>query len=61
MVKLEDLYDLKDIFKKVINSKLQSLTLTFELVNLGTNIKPQNINLELGLSPDERLASIHLF
>lgn len=49
MVKLEDLYDLKDRFKKVTNSKLQSSTLRFELVNLGTDLKPQNINLGLGL------------
>jgi len=60
MVKLEDLYDLKDRFKKPTNSKLQSSTLSFELVNLGTDLKPQNINLYLGLTPDERLAFIHL-
>lgn len=40
MVKLEDLYDIKDRFRKVTNEKLQSSTLTFELVNLGTEPKP---------------------
>ena len=60
VVKLEDLCDLKDRFKKPTNSKLQSSTLRFELVNLGTDIKPQNIDLGLGLALDKRLAFIHL-
>jgi len=57
---MEDLYDLKERFKKPTNSKLQSSTLRFELVNLGTDLKPHNINLGLGLALDERLAFIHL-
>ena len=61
MVKLEDLYDLKDIFKRVTNSKLQSSTLRFELINLGIDLKPQNINLGLGISSEEILSFIHLF
>ena len=32
----------------------------FELVNLRTDLKPQNINLGLGLTSNERLAFIHL-
>ena len=60
MVKLEDLYDIKDRFKQVTNSKLQSSTLRFELINLGTEENPQNINLGLGLSSEERTAFIRL-
>lgn len=60
MVKLEDLYDLKDRFKKSTNSKIKSSTLRFELFNLGTDLKPKNINLGLGLIPDEKSAFIHL-
>lgn len=60
VVKLEDLYDLKDRFKRSANSKLQISTLNYELVNLGTDIKPQNINLGLGLAPEEKLAYDHL-
>ena len=60
VVNLEDLYDLKDRFKRSTNSKLQSSTLNYELVNLGTDTKPQNINLGLGLAPEERLAYVHL-
>jgi len=60
VVKLEDLYDLKDKFKKPTNSKLQSSTFRFELVNLGTDLKPQNINLGPGLTLDERLAFVQL-
>lgn len=40
VVKLEDLYDIKDRFKQVTNSKLQSSTLRFELINLGTKENP---------------------
>ena len=60
MVKLGDLYDLKNRFKRSTNSKLYSSTLNYELVNLGTEDKPQNVNLGIGLAPEEKLAYIHL-
>lgn len=60
VVKLEDLYELKERFKRSTNSKLQISTLKYELVNLGTDIKPQNINLGLGLAPEEKSAFIRL-
>jgi len=60
VVKLEDLYDIKDRFKPVSNTKLQSSTLRFELINLGTEQNPQNINLGLGLSIEEKEAFISL-
>lgn len=34
--------------------------MNYELVNLGTDAKPHNINIGLDLSPDEKLAYIHL-
>ena len=61
IVKLEDLYDLKYKFKRVTNSKTQSSTLIFELVNLGTDEKPQNVNLGIGLSSEEILSFIRFF
>lgn len=60
MVKLEYLHDIKDRFKKVTNEKLQSSTLRFELVNLGTEAKPQNFNLGLKLTSEERFSFIRL-
>ena len=57
---MEDIYDLKDRFKKSTNSKTQSYTLRFEVVNLGSNEKPQNVNLGLGLSSEERISFIRL-
>src|SRR5271168_2739732 len=60
VVKLEDLYDIKDRFKPVSNTKLQSSTLRFELINLGTEQTPQNINLGLGLSMEEKEEFIRL-
>ena len=58
--KMEYLYDLKDRFKKVTNSKTQSSTLRFEVVNLGWIEKLQNVNLGLGLSSEERIWFIRL-
>jgi len=52
VVNLEDLYDLKSRFKRFANSKLYSSTLNYELVNLGTDKKPQNVNLGHGLAPE---------
>jgi len=60
VVKLEDLCDIKDRFKPVTNAKLHSSTLRFELINLGTEQTPQNINLGLGLSLEEKEAFIKL-
>lgn len=60
VVKLEDLYDIKDMFKQVTNSKLQSSTLRFEFINLGTESKPKNINLGLVLTLEERFSFIKL-
>lgn len=60
MVKLEDLYDIKDRFKKVTNSKLENSTLRFELVNFGNEAKPQNVNLGLGLTLEEIFSFIRL-
>eukprot|EP00253_Pinus_taeda_P006092 PITA_06092 len=60
VVKLEDLFYIKDMFKQVTNSKLQSSTLRFELINLGTEENPQKINLGLGHSLEERKSFIRL-
>ena len=60
MVKLEDLYDLKSRFKRSANTKLYSSTLNYESVNLGTDEKPQNVNLGQGLAPEEKSAYIRL-
>ena len=57
---MEYLYDLKNRFKRSTNSKLQISTLNCELINLGTNTKLQNINLGLGLAPEEILVYVHL-
>ena len=57
---MEDIYDLYDKFKKITNSKTQSSTLIFEVVNLGSTEKPKNVNLGLGLSSEERISFIRL-
>lgn len=60
VVKLEDFYDIKERFKQVTNSKLQSSTLRFKFMKVGTEHDPQNINLGLGLSSEEIIAFIRL-
>jgi len=60
VVKLEDLYDLKYWFKRSTNSKLQISNVNYELVNLGTDAKPQNINIGLGLTLEEKLTYVRL-
>lgn len=60
VVKMEDIYDLKDRFKKDSNSKTQSSTWRFKIVNLGSTEKPQNVNLGLGLSSEGRISFIRL-
>ena len=50
VVRLEKFYDLHDKFKKSVNCKMNSSSLTHEKVNLGTKDNPQCINLGVGCS-----------
>lgn len=45
VVKLEKFYDLQDKLKKVTNYKTHNSVMQYEVINLGTPDKPQNINL----------------
>ena len=45
VVKLEKFYDLHDKFKRVANYKTHSSVMQYEVINIGTLDKPQNINL----------------
>eukprot|EP00253_Pinus_taeda_P034992 PITA_34992 len=61
IVKMEDLYDLYDKFKKPTNCKTHSSSMKYESVNLGTKEDPKTINLGLGCSPQEKVAFVKLF
>jgi hypothetical protein len=61
IVRLEKFYDLHDKFRGSVNCKMNSSSLTYETVNLGTKENPQNINLGTGCSEQERSAFIKLF
>jgi hypothetical protein len=61
VVRLEKLYDLQDKFKKVTNCKTNISYMQFEIVNLGSKITPQNVNLGKNFSPEERKLYIKLF
>jgi hypothetical protein len=54
VVSLEKLYDLQDKFKKVINCKINNSFMQFEVVSLGMNTIPQNINLGKNCCPEEK-------
>jgi ribonuclease HI/transposase InsO family protein len=61
VVRLEKFYDFEDKFKKTVNCKTNSSSLSYEKVNLGTNENPQCINLGLGCSKQEKTAFVRLF
>jgi hypothetical protein len=53
IVRLEKFYDLHDKFRGTVNWKMNSSSLIYEMVNLGTKDNPQNINLGIGCSEQE--------
>lgn len=61
LVKLERFYDLQEKFKRVTNYKTHSFSMRYEVVNLGTDTKPQNINLWVQCMPNEKTVLINLF
>jgi hypothetical protein len=61
VVRLEKFYDLQDKFKKSVNCKTNSSSLSYEKVNLGTNDNPQCINLGVGCFEQEKVIFIKLF
>jgi hypothetical protein len=61
VIRLEKLYDLQDKFKKVTNCKTNNSSMQFEVINLGSDNTPQNINLGKKCSLEERQAFIKLF
>jgi hypothetical protein len=61
VVRLEIFYELHDKFRKSVNCKTNSSSLTHEKVNLGTKDNPQCINLEMGSSEQENTTFIKLF
>jgi ribonuclease HI len=61
VVRLEKFYDFEDKFKKTVNCKTNSSSLSYEKVNLGTIENPQCINLGLGCSRQEKVAFVKLF
>ena len=61
VVKLENLFDFQDRFKKPTNCKTNMSSMKYEVINLGTETNPQNVNLGECCSPSERAAYIKLF
>jgi ribonuclease HI len=61
VVRLEKNYDLHDKFRKSVNYKMNSSSLTHEKVNLGIKDNPQCINLGVGCSEQEKTTFIKLF
>ena len=58
---LEQMFDLDNKFRRPTNVKTHSLSLQFELINLGTEVKPRYVNLGKCCSPGERNKFISLF
>ena len=53
VVRLENLFDFQDRFKKPTNCKTHMSSMKYEVINLGTESNPQNINLGECCSPSE--------
>jgi hypothetical protein len=60
-VKLEKFYDLRDKFKRFTNCKTHSLIMQYEVINLGTPDKPQDINLKVQCTSSEKDSFTRLF
>ena len=58
---LERMFDLNEKFTRLANVKTHSSSLQFELINLGTKMKPKYVNLGKCCSPVERDKFIILF
>jgi ribonuclease HI len=61
VARLEKFYDFEDKFKKTVNCKTNSSSLSHEKVNLGTSENPQCIKLGLGCSKQEKDSFVKLF
>ena len=55
------MFDLDNKFRNPVNAKIHSSSLQFELINLGIEAKPRNVNLGKCCSPCERSKFISLF
>ena len=58
---LERMFDLDNKFRRPTNVKTHNSSLQFELINLGTKVKPRYVNLGECCSPGERNKFISLF
>lgn len=54
IVRLEKLFDLQDHFRRSTNIKTSNSSLLYEVVNLGTEHNPKNINLRKNCTQAER-------
>ena len=61
VVRLEKFYDLHGKFRGSVNCKMNSSSMIYETVNLGTKKNPQNISLGTGCSDQEGFTFIKLF
>ena len=58
---LENLFDLKELFKGSKNMKTGSSCPMHETINLGTPDNPKNVNLRKTISKKEKKAYLKLF
>ena len=59
--RLEKLFDLQDKFRRPTNTKTKNSSLLYEVVNIGTEKNPKNINLGKNCTQTEREAFMKLF
>ena len=54
MLRLKNLFDLQDKFRSVLNCKTNISQMRYEIINLGTKLNPQTINLGIDCNPAEK-------
>jgi hypothetical protein len=58
---LENLFDIREIFRRPRNAKIGISCPIYETINLGTPGKPNNVNLGKTVSKEDRKAHLKLF
>ena len=61
VVRMEYLYHVHDKLERVTNYKTKSSIMQYEMINLGFEKDPNNVNLGLGCTPTKLVALIKLF
>ena len=61
IVRLEKLFDLQDKFRRLTNTNTSISSLLYEVINIGTEENPKNVNLGKNCTHTKRASFIKVF